>query len=255
MVWCAGCRADVDADADDAAGFSCCTACGRVLDDVAFSADATFTKGPGGEATVDGHYVSDVAATRGLGRIAGGRLYGYQLDSHEKSLGRGRAEVAHLVDRLGVRPRDGAADAAHRLYRLALAKNFTRGRRTAQVAAACLYIVCRQEGKPFMLIDFSDALQVNVYVLGAVFLQLCRLLRLEDHPALARPVDPCLYLHRFADRLGLGPRAMPAVAATALRLVAAMKRDWMQTGRRPSGICGAALFIAAHVHGHVEVSI
>jgi len=23
----------------------------------------------------------------------------------------------------------------------------------------------------------------------------------------------------------------------------------MQTGRRPSGICGAALFIAAHVHG------
>lgn len=28
-----------------------------------------------------------------------------------------------------------------------------------------------------------------------------------------------------------------------------MKRDWMQTGRRPSGICGAALFIAAAVHG------
>jgi transcription factor IIIB subunit 2 len=39
------------------------------------------------------------------------------------------------------------------------------------------------------------------------------------------------------------------VANCALRLVASMKRDWMQTGRRPSGICGAALFIAAHVHG------
>ena len=31
-----------------------------------------------------------------------------------------------------------------------------------------------------------------------------------------------------------------------------MKRDWMQTGRRPSGICGAALFIASHIHGRLR---
>ena len=49
-----------------------------------------------------------------------------------------------------------------------------------QVAAACLYIICRQENKPFMLIDFSDRLQVNLYNLGAVWLQLCRLFRLEQ---------------------------------------------------------------------------
>jgi transcription initiation factor TFIIIB Brf1 subunit/transcription initiation factor TFIIB len=30
-----------------------------------------------------------------------------------------------------------------------------------QVAAACLYIVCRQDEKPYMLIDFSDALQAR----------------------------------------------------------------------------------------------
>jgi transcription factor IIIB subunit 2 len=28
-----------------------------------------------------------------------------------------------------------------------------------------------------------------------------------------------------------------------------MKRDWMQTGRRPSGVCGAALWVAALLHG------
>ncbi len=61
-------------------------------------------------------------------------------------------------------------------------------------------------------------------------------------------MDPSLYIHRFADRLGFG-RAMHAVANTALRLVASMKRDWIQTGRRPSGICGASLYIAAHIHG------
>ena len=39
------------------------------------------------------------------------------------------------------------------------------------------------------------------------------------------------------------------VGRTALRLVGRMKRDWMQVGRRPSGICGAALLIAARMHG------
>ena len=67
-------------------------------------------------------------------------------------------------------------------------------------------------------------------------------------PPPRRPVDPSLYLHRFANRLGVRDK-FHAVTNTALRLVAAMKRDWMQTGRRPSGICGAALFISAHIHG------
>ena len=44
-----------------------------------------------------------------------------------------------------------------------------------------------------------------------------------------KPVDPSLFIHRFADRLDFKKR-MHAVANTALRLVASMKRDWMQTG-------------------------
>jgi len=212
--------------------------------------------------------------------------------------------VLGLVDRLRIHPRDDSADSAARLYALALQKNFTRGRRTAQarprprappprrrwaplsararggqVAAACLYLICRQDAKPFMLIDFSDALQVNVFTLGAVFMALCKALHMEELPMFQRcgrprpraagaapparpasgparararrgrrPVDPSLYMNRFADRLGVGKR-MNAVVSTALQLVASMKRDWMQTGRRPSGICGAALYIAAHIHG------
>lgn len=109
-----------------------------------------------------------------------------QADSHEKAQQRGRADIAALADQLSIRPREELAEAAHRLYRIALQRGFTRGRRTAQVAAACLYLVCRQESKPFLLIDFSDAIQVNVFTLGAVFLQLSRLLRLEEHPTLSR---------------------------------------------------------------------
>ena len=44
----------------------------------------------------------------------------------------------------------------------------------AQVAATCLYIYCRQEARPYMLIDFSDHLSINVFTLGAVYLQVCK---------------------------------------------------------------------------------
>ena len=55
-------------------------------------------------------------------------------------------------------------------------------------------------------------------------------------------------MHRFAARLDFKER-MWGVTQTALQLIKSMKRDWIQTGRRPAGVCGAALFIAAHVHG------
>lgn len=59
--------------------------------------------------------------------------------------------------------------------------------------------------------------------------------------------------------------AIVQVVMTALRLVGRMKRDWIQVGRRPTGICGAGeicaspllqlmqinsgLLIAARLHG------
>lgn len=66
-------------------------------------------------------------------------------------------------------------------------------------------------------------------------------------------IDPSLYIHRFAAQLKLGDKTH-AVATAALRLVATMKRDWLETGRRPSGICGAALLIAAQAHDVEHVS-
>mmetsp|Transcript_2661 Transcript_2661/g.6272 ORF Transcript_2661/g.6272 Transcript_2661/m.6272 type:complete len:605 (+) Transcript_2661:254-2068(+) len=249
-MWCAFCKCQVEAEVDEANGFTCCTTCGRVLDDSVFSSDPTFLKTATGASQVEGNFVpeSGVAPTLTRGPRGAVTLSFQSQDSHEKTLNRGRSEINELADRLSIRPREDIAASAHRLYKLAVQRNFTRGRRTQQVAAACLYTICRQEQKPYMLIDFSDCIQANVYLLGAVFLQLIQLLRLESHPIISRPIDPSLYIHRFADRMNFG-KSMHAVANTALRLVASMKRDWMQTGRRPAGICGAALFIASHMHG------
>ena len=37
-----------------------------------------------------------------------------------------------------------------------------------------------------MLIDISDVLQINVFALGAVFLQMCHILHLENQPMFFR---------------------------------------------------------------------
>ncbi|QDZ20704.1 subunit Brf1 of transcription factor IIIB [Chloropicon primus] len=247
-MFCKQCQKDVVVD--EAEGNTICTLCGGVLDDNVFSNDPTFLKTATGASQVVGNVVPESGLAPTLTRGPRGQvtLSFQSQDSHEKTLNRGRSEINELADRLSIKPREEIASAAHRLYKLAVQRNFTRGRRTQQVAAACLYTICRQEQKPYMLIDFSDCIQANVYLLGAVFLQLLQLLRLEAHPIISRPIDPSLYIHRFADRMNFG-KNMHAVASTALRLVASMKRDWMQTGRRPAGICGAALFIASHMHG------
>ncbi len=55
--------------------------------------------------------------------------------------------------------------AATRLYTLAVEHKFTKGRRSMNVVAVCLYISCRQkETRNYMLIDFSDLLQVGCFL-------------------------------------------------------------------------------------------
>lgn len=59
--------------------------------------------------------------------------------------------------------------------------------------------------------------------------------------------DPCIYIMRFANRLEFGDKTHE-VSMTAQRLVQRMKKDSIHSGRRPSGLCGAALLLAARMH-------
>ncbi|OAY74003.1 Transcription factor IIIB 90 kDa subunit [Ananas comosus] len=257
MVYCSHCGDHCPSIKDPDSGYICCAMCGKILDQDIFGSDPMFTKDSAGQSRLAGNILVSVES-------------GYSA-SHERTLMKGKDEIRHLVNSLQVGGGDSIVDRAHRFYQIAVDKNFTRGRRTSHVAAACLYIACRQvpllqSKKAYLLIDFSDYLQINVYVLGAVFLQLCKVLQLIEHPIVQKLVDPSLFIHRFTERL-LGKRNN-AISETALRIIASMKRDWMQasllffhfacvydiyfvgeTGRKPSGLCGAALYIAALSHG------
>jgi transcription factor IIIB subunit 2 len=60
-------------------------------------------------------------------------------------------------------------------------------------------------------------------------------------------MDPSLYISRFAALLEFKDETQK-VATDAVRLVQRFKRDWMDTGRRPAGICGACLLLAARMN-------
>ena len=177
----------------------------------------------------------------GSGSFAGGyHTTSIGRESREVTLKNARKKIVALAQQLRLRP--DHIDMAFYFFKLALAKHLTRGRKSPNVIAACLYITCRTEGTSHMLIDFSDILQVDVYELGRTYLGLSQALCINI-PAM----DPCLYVMRFAHKLEFGDKTHE-VSMTALRLVSRMKKDWIHFGRRPSGLCGAALLIAGRLH-------
>ncbi|XP_070044345.1 transcription factor IIIB 60 kDa subunit-like isoform X2 [Nicotiana tabacum] len=232
MVYCGNCAENISRP-DYVDGKICCPLCGRVLDEDNFSCEPTFVKNAAGLSQLAGNFVRTVQSVYSASR--------------ERTLNEAYNGIESMIYALGIDGGDSIARPALSLYTIAVERNFTRGRRKEQVEAACVYIICRESNKPFLLIDFSEYLRINVYILGAVFLQLCKFLSFENRPFVQKPVDPSLFIHRFTDRLFGGRK--PNISRTALHIVASMKRDWMQTGRKPSGVCGAALYIAALSHG------
>ncbi|KAF7683212.1 Transcription factor IIIB 60 kDa subunit [Astathelohania contejeani] len=128
-----------------------------------------------------------------------------------------------------------------RWYKLSLQHNMTRGRSLLYTLSACIYIVCRQDQTPHMLIDFSVLLRVDVFRIGRIFVKLVTMMNIQ-----IPLTDPSLYLHRFIKKLNFN---VSGVEMMALRLVSRMKRDWIVVGRRPNNVCGAALVIASRILG------
>ncbi|XP_052516115.1 transcription factor IIIB 90 kDa subunit isoform X2 [Budorcas taxicolor] len=235
---CRGCGG-TDIELDAARGDAVCTGCGSVLEDNIIVSEVQFVENSGGGSSAVGQFVSLDGAGKAP-TLGGGFHVSLGKESRAQTLQNGRRQIHHLGNQLQLNQH--CLDTAFNFFKMAVSKHLTRGRRTAHVVAACLYLVCRTEGTPHMLLDLSDLLQVNVYVLGKTFLLLARELCIN-----APAIDPCLYIPRFAHLLEFGEKNHE-VSMTALRLLQRMKRDWMHTGRRPSGLCGAALLVAARMH-------
>jgi len=229
---------DIESDATRAD--SVCTGCGTVLESGIIVSDVQFEENAHGGSSAIGTFVSADRKGGGGNNFGGAFNSGVGRESREITLKNARKKIQALAQQLRLRP--DHIDMAFYFFKLALAKHLTRGRKSTHVIAACVYITCRTEGTSHMLIDFSDILQVDVYELGRTYLRLSQALCINI-PAM----DPCLYVMRFAHKLEFGEKTHE-VSMTALRLVSRMKKDWIHFGRRPSGLCGAALLIASRLH-------
>ncbi|KAG8462428.1 hypothetical protein KFE25_012248 [Diacronema lutheri] len=233
---CPACGSDAT-DFDAVKGDTVCLGCGTVIEESAIISEVQFADDATGGARVVGQFVAP-------GDVGSGCSSLFVKQRGEITMLHGRRMIARFASSLRLNAH--CVDAAQRYYHLAHQFKFNQGRRSAHVAAVCLYIVCRRERAPVMLLDLSDLLQTNVFALGVICVKLVRVLHLQ-----LPLVDPSLYIHRFAARLELGGKTH-VVGELALRLVARMKRDWMETGRRPSGVCAAALLIASRAHGYAR---
>uniref|UniRef100_A0A8C7MA94 Transcription factor IIIB 90 kDa subunit n=1 Tax=Oncorhynchus kisutch TaxID=8019 RepID=A0A8C7MA94_ONCKI len=218
-----------DIDVDQARGDAVCVGCGSVLEDNIIVSEVQFMETGGGGSSAVGQFVAGDAS--GRNPTFGEGLYtGVGRESRAQTLQNGRRQINTLGHQLQLNQH--CLDTAFNFYKMAVCKRLTRGRRVAHVVAACLYLVCRTEGTPRILIHCREG----------TFLVLARELCIN-----APAIDPCLYIPRFAHMLEFGEKNHE-VSMTALRLLQRMKRDWMHTGRRPSGLCGAALLVAARMH-------
>ncbi|KAJ2903326.1 transcription factor IIIB [Zalerion maritima] len=244
-----------------------CQSCGRIVDDSIIVADVQFGEAANGAAVLQGQYIAEDQGAVTSSHPAFRRLGGGS-DSRERSIREAKGGIERIAYQLHIP--DRIVTRAVQIFKLALTHRFTQGRRLPTVYAVCLYLACRshkdagesEDGddvrnafddvvnrKPsenqIMLIDFADLIQVNVFRLGRAFKALHAVVPATENGWL--PISPEDLIYRFAARLEF-LHETDAVATTAVRLAKSMALDMMAEGRRPSGICGACLLMAARIH-------
>ncbi|XP_015179207.1 PREDICTED: transcription factor IIIB 90 kDa subunit [Polistes dominula] len=228
----------VDIEIDPARGDAVCTECGIVLEDQLIVSETTFEESPSGNMIALGEFVGKDSTGRASGFGAGYRVGG--KESRAITIQNARKGISHLCMQLRLNQRH--IDQSVNFYKMALNKQLTRGRKQAHNHAACVYITCRSEKTSHLLIDISDVLQICVHELGRTYLKFAQALCIKT-PS----IDPCIYIMRFANKLEFGKKTYE-VSTTALRVIKRMKKDYIHSGRKPSGLCGAALLMAARLH-------
>ncbi|XP_011301532.1 transcription factor IIIB 90 kDa subunit [Fopius arisanus] len=225
-------------ETDPARGDAVCTACGVVLEDQRIVNETIFEETPAGTMALIGQFVSSDSTGGATGFGAAYHVNG--KESRDITIQNARRGIAHLCQQLRLNQRH--IETSVNFYKMALSRNLTRGRKHAHNHAACVYITCRTEETPHLLIDISDILQIDVHELGRTYLKLTNALCIN-----IPSMDPCLFIMKYALKLEFGEKTNE-VSNTAQRLLQRMMRDSIHSGRRPSGLCGAALLIASRLH-------
>jgi transcription initiation factor TFIIB len=246
-----------DFSKDSAKGEMICNDCGIVIDESmvddspewrAFNAEQrekkeragaplTYTKHDMGVSTEIGKGSGELYKVSGKKRAQYYRMRKWHkrlTKSKDRNLGFALSELNRMISHLNL-PKSVHEEVA-RLYEKSVDKGLVRGRSMESVIAALVYIVSRQQGTPRTLDEIHETSGIDKREVGRTYRYVARELGLRILPA--KPQD---HIPRFAGKLQLSGE----VQARARQIIKQAREKNLLSGKGPTGIAAAALYIAA----------
>jgi transcription initiation factor TFIIB len=156
----------------------------------------------------------------------------------ERSLAIAFSELDRMASGIGL-PRT-VRETAAMIYRKAALKKLVRGRSIEGVITAALYAACRQCHVPRTLDEISSAAHISRKEIGRTYRYVSRELGLK-----LLPTSPEDYISRFCSELKLSGD----VRAKTLEILQEAAHRELTSGRGPTGMAAASLYIASILCG------
>ncbi len=236
-----------------------CRDCGLVLDDrlVDFNQEWREFDSDGASRRRAGAPMSFRQFDRGLGTDVGQAADIYRLGSKTKNkffrLRKWQQRVSTAIERnlklaLSELKRissflklpESVEEEASRIYTMAVQKGLVRGRSMESVVAGAVYAACRKHDVPRTLDELAEASSIDRKEIGRTYRFVIRELEIKILPS--NPVD---YIPRFASELKLSAMTQ----SKAVEIIEQARRIALTSGRGPTGIAAAALYVAALING------
>ncbi len=240
---------------DDDIGQVVCKDCGLVVEDkmIDFGQEWREFEDKSGSRRRTGQALTYTKYDRGLGTSIGQAGDIYQLETKERNkyfrLKKWQYRVSTAIERnlkLALAelkrvssflklPKSVDEEAA-RIYTMAVQRGLVRGRSMESVVAGSLYASCRRNEVPRTLDELSEASGIEKKEVGRTYRFITRELGIRILPS-----DPVDYLPRFVSSLKLNADTQ----SKAVEILQKATKAELTSGRGPTGIAAAALYVAA----------
>jgi|TARA_B110000285_G_scaffold45757_1_gene51188 transcription initiation factor TFIIB len=159
-------------------------------------------------------------------------------DAKERNL----VTALNELDRLGSQmslPRPVRENAA-RIYKRAVEKKLVRGRSIEGVVAACIHASCRLNNMSRTLDEIGQHSRTGRKEIGRTYKRV-----MKDLGIRILPTPPAEYVPRFSSQLQLDAKTQ----ALATRILEFEQVGALGTGRGPTGLAAAAVYLATRING------
>jgi len=250
---------------DEESGELVCSNCGYVLREREEDEGPTFSTEEGRSEVASGPPVSIARPDMGLSTVIGRtdsdaagraisgrakstvdrlRVWDRRAQPHIpgiRGMGRAFEEIRTIAEKLSLN--ESTIEQAAYTYRKAVERRVTRGRSTADLAAAALYAACREEQIPRSLKDIAAAGNVDMKGLTRSYRTLVNVLDIK------MPIEDPV---RSLARIGSAVHASPKVMRRAREMLDRASAKGLSAGKDPMAQAGAALYLASQLEGEKE---